>query len=101
MITSWNKVNSPETIAHTKLIIKSYNNLLCEGLLSLTGSPEENAYNLYHSKSVILSHDGAANPLFTYANASAQKLWEISWTEFIGLPSKYSAEEDRREERQK
>jgi hypothetical protein len=101
MFTSWEKICTTEIIAHSELIINTYSNLLCEELLPLTDSSEENAYNLYHFKSVILSHDGTANPLFTYANASAQKLWEIDWNEFIGLPSKYSAEEDRREERQK
>jgi hypothetical protein len=100
MVTPWEEVCNPQIIAHSQLMISTYRDLLGAELLSLAGSPEENAYELYHSKSVMLSHNGSANPLFTYANATAQKLWEFSWSEFIGMPSKQSVEQDRRQERQ-
>lgn len=100
MYTPWEDVCSPKIIAHSQLITSTYKDLLGEELFSESTCAEENAYMLYNSKSVILSHDGSSNPLFTYANATAQKLWEFSWGEFIGLPSKHSVEKDGREERQ-
>ncbi len=37
--------------------------------------------------------------MFIYANQTAQKLFEYSWDEFVGLPSRLSAGEEDREER--
>ena len=59
------------------------------------------ASDLYKADAIILAHDGSADPRFTYANEAAQKLWELSLDEFIGMPSRYSAEPDKRDERQR
>jgi hypothetical protein len=40
----------------------------------------------------LLCHDGAPDPLFTYANLNAQKLFDRCLMDFIGLPSRLSAE---------
>jgi hypothetical protein len=55
---------------------------------------------LYEDAASVLAHDGAADPRFTYANAAAQRLWGIPWREFVGMPSRLSAEPDQRAERQ-
>ena len=71
--------------------------------------------DLYESSSVIASHSNIKNligdwsnlsnqemlekPLFVYANLQAQKLWEISWLEFINFESHLSAQEPQRESR--
>ncbi|MDT3438758.1 MULTISPECIES: MEKHLA domain-containing protein [unclassified Pseudofrankia] len=47
----------------------------------------------------VLAHDGAADPLFVYANATAQRLFEYGWDEIVGLPSRLSAAEADRDER--
>ncbi|MEV6285610.1 MEKHLA domain-containing protein [Kribbella sp. NPDC051770] len=47
----------------------------------------------------LLAHDTSADPLFTYANATALRLFEYSAEEFRGLPSRLSAEPDRQEDR--
>ena len=49
----------------------------------------------------VLAHDGADDPRFTYANLTAQRCFEYDWAEFVGLPSRFSAEPDRREDRQR
>lgn len=47
----------------------------------------------------LVAHDGAVDPRFLYANRAAQRCFEYEWHEFVGLPSRLSAEPDRRRER--
>jgi hypothetical protein len=47
----------------------------------------------------LLEHDTSPDPLFVYANLTAQERFERSWDEFVGLPSRLSAGELAREER--
>ena len=47
----------------------------------------------------MLSHNTKAEPIFNYANAKALELFELSWEEFITLPSRLSAESVNQEER--
>ncbi|MFJ4851067.1 MULTISPECIES: MEKHLA domain-containing protein [unclassified Streptomyces] len=39
----------------------------------------------------LLAHDASADPLFVYANRTAQRSFGYTWEEFIGLPSRRSA----------
>ena len=48
---------------------------------------------------VVLCHDTSDDPLFVYANRAAQRLWERNWDDFIGLPSRLTADEAARVER--
>ena len=54
---------------------------------------------LYEAPFALLCHDGGADPRFVYANLTAQRLWERSWDDFVGLPSRLSAEPDDRDAR--
>jgi PAS domain-containing protein len=56
---------------------------------------------LYHAPFAVLSHDTGDDPLFTYANLAAQRLFELPWSEIIGMPSRFSAEPLARDERQR
>jgi hypothetical protein len=47
----------------------------------------------------VLAQDDQLDPVFIYANRVAQACFEYSWEEFVGLPSRLSAEETDREER--
>lgn len=49
----------------------------------------------------LLAHDGAADPVFIYANRPAQACFGYEWDEFLRLPSRLSAEAPVREERQR
>jgi hypothetical protein len=49
----------------------------------------------------VLAHDGGADPVFMYANRTAQACFEYSWDEFIQLPSRLSAEAAERADRQR
>ncbi len=57
------------------------------------------ARQLFYARFVILSHNTAADPVFTYGNRAALILFEMSWEEFTLLPSRQSAEPIAREER--
>ena len=48
---------------------------------------------------VVVSHDGAEDPVFNYASKAALDLWEMDWDTFPSTPSRFSAEPDEREAR--
>jgi hypothetical protein len=83
-------------------ILTSYTALTGRVLLTrLNGeSAGEYALRVYEAPFVLLAHDGGEDPRFTYANRTAQQLFERAWPAFIGLPSRYSAEPDDRDARQ-
>jgi hypothetical protein len=59
------------------------------------------AARLYAAPFVVLAHGTEPDPLFNYANLAAQALFERDWHEFIGLPSRLSAEAPLRNERER
>jgi len=87
--------------AHAMLLLDSYRQLTGRNLLPAGQSPESAAHDLYFAPFVVLSHDTAPDPVFTYANLTAQKLFAMLWQEIVGLPSRLSAEPGQREDRQR
>ena len=57
------------------------------------------AQELFSCGFPVLAHDGGSDPTLTYANAAALQLWETTWTDLIGLPSRLTAPESERNER--
>lgn len=47
--------------------------------------------DLYDLPAVVLCHDTSPDPLFVFANRAAQRLWERTWDDFIGWPSRLTA----------
>ncbi|MEV6766406.1 MEKHLA domain-containing protein [Streptomyces sp. NPDC051105] len=47
----------------------------------------------------LLAHDAGPDPVFVYANTTAQKCFEYGWEEFVRLPSRLSAEPDAQGDR--
>jgi hypothetical protein len=86
---------------HVGLLLDSFQRLTGRGLLAVRSSPVAAAAALYDAPFVVLSHDTAADPVFTYANRTAQALFEMPWDEIVGMPSRYSAEPLLREARQR
>lgn len=57
---------------------------------------------LYHEAPfAVLAHDNSADPRFIYANETAQRCFEYSWHELVGMHSRLSAEQPARAERQR
>ncbi len=61
--------------------------------------PVDVAKQLYYAPFALLSHGTEIDPIINYANLAAQELFEMSWFEFIQLPSRLSAEMMVQEER--
>ncbi len=85
---------------HARLLFDSHLRLTGRPLLAAVQAGEAGRA-LYFASIVVLSHDVGAEPRFTYANRAAQALFEMSWTEIVGLPSRLSAEPLARDERQR
>ncbi len=80
------------------VLIGSYRRLVGLPLLP----PGKDAEWLYHDAPfAVVAHDTDADPKFIYANMAAQACFEYSWDEFVGLPSRLSAEPAERAERQR
>ena len=61
--------------------------------------PRQAAQLLFRADTVVLAHDGSSDPALIYANAAALHLWERSWAEMIGMPSRLTAEPQERASR--
>ncbi|BCX46822.1 MEKHLA domain-containing protein [Haloferula helveola] len=57
------------------------------------------ARQLYQAPFFLASHDGGDDPVFNYANLTAQALFELDWSTFMTTPSRFTAEEPNRAER--
>jgi hypothetical protein len=87
--------------AHAAVLLASYRRLTGRELLPVSLTLPEAARELYFAPFVVLSHDGGSDPVFTYANLTAQILYARPWREVVGMPSRYSAEPPLREARQR
>ncbi|MET0221240.1 MAG: MEKHLA domain-containing protein [Tardiphaga sp.] len=80
--------------------------LLTHSFEKATGKPLVDAWQgaawLYNEAPfALLAHTAAADPVFFYANKTAQRCFEYGWDEFVTILSRLSAEAPNRDERQK
>lgn len=83
---------SPSIIPHSRLLADSFQQVTGQVLLPGNDTPEALAQALYSAPFVLLSHGTQPDPVFNYANQTAQQLWEMPWEDFTQLPSRLSAE---------
>jgi len=57
--------------------------------------------DLWGAPFAMLSHDTSSPPRFVYSNLKALEAFETTWADWIGRPSRESAQEDEREAREK
>jgi len=82
---------------HVADLLRSYRELSGKHLIE----PGDDAARLaYAAPFVLLSHDSCADPLLTYGNLAAQKLFAMDWRELVGTPSRETAEVPERAERE-
>jgi hypothetical protein len=79
--------------------------LLTRSYARLVGKPlvpqgKDSSWLYVEAPFAVVAHDTDADPKNIYANRCAQTCFEYSWEEFIGLPSRLSAEAPERAERQ-
>ncbi|MET7997679.1 MEKHLA domain-containing protein [Amycolatopsis sp. NPDC005232] len=90
--------SSPLDAAFARLLVDSYRRVVGKPLID---ARSDAARHLYEDAPFgLLAHDSADDPRFTYANLVAQHAFELGWTEFRGMPSRLSAEQDRQEDRE-
>jgi hypothetical protein len=85
---------------HIALLLGSYQHLLKQPLLDIDAGLSL-GQQVYEADFALLSHNTDADPLFNYGNRTALDLFEFSWEEFIGMPSRLSAEPVNRDERER
>jgi PAS domain S-box-containing protein len=91
---------SPGDVAFAELLAGSHERVVGTPILPEGLAAAEAAGWLYDEAPFgLLAHDTSADPSFIYANARAQNCFEYSWEEFVGMPSRLSAEADNRERR--
>ncbi len=93
---------TPAALAWVERILVSHQRAFGRPLLAGTGPTRDRrqaAQELFAAATVVLAHDGGADPRFVYANGAALRLWQRPWLEMVGLPSRLSAPPAQRHER--
>jgi hypothetical protein len=88
-------------VRRCRILSDSFARLLGRPLLS--GLPMDDlalAQALYEAAPVIVSHGNEADPVFWFANRTAQRLWELGWERFTRMPSRQSVAPDEHEDRE-
>ena len=88
-------------VEHARLLASSYSILTGSNLISAKITDKAFGEVLFNASRVVVSHGTEQDPIFNYANQLALTLFEMSWHEFVSLPSRLSAEALHREERAK
>jgi hypothetical protein len=84
------------------LLLSSYQRLTGRTLLDAHGlSAAALVSAVDEAPFALVSHGTEADPIFNYGNLTALKLFGMSWAEFTALPSRYSAEQPNRAERER
>lgn len=84
---------------HVDRLRQSFRHLLGEDLIDPSLPAVAAAQALYEAPFVVVSHGTEADPIFNYANRTAQRLFELPWEDFTALPSRLSAELPNQAER--
>ena len=79
-------------VLHNQRMLNSFQRWTGQELITRNGSPEEQAEVLFNAPFAVVSHDTEADPIFKYGNKKALELFEMTWEEFIKMPSRNSAE---------
>jgi hypothetical protein len=80
------------------LLTGSYQRAVGEALLH---EGQDAAWMYERAPFAVLAHNTARDPIFIYANCTAQRCFEYVWDEFLTIPSRLSAEAPDRAERQR
>lgn len=87
----------PATAGQIALIAASYQRLLGQPLVALGDDP---VAALWAAPLVVVAHGTEGDPLFFFGNSAALARFACTPAQFIGMPSRFSAEAPDRAERQ-
>ena len=88
-------------VAWSHILLVSYRHWMKADLIESSGDPASQAEALFHSPFVVVSHGIDDDPLLNYGNRMALNLWELSWDELTGTPSRLTAEPVNQAERKR
>ena len=88
-----------DVINQTARLARSYQHFTGRELLPDVADGRELARRVYEAPFVLVSHGIESDPILNYGNATALRLWEMSWEELTRTPSRLTAEAPLREER--
>lgn len=84
-----------------RILCDSYARLLGRPLLpDLPTADQVLAQRLYDAPMVIVAHGTEPDPIFWFANRTAQRLWEVDWAAFTRMPSRRSVAPDEHQDRE-
>ena len=85
---------TPEKLRLVDCLLISYRNAFGHSLLAVEKSQLSlpmASRELFELRSPVVAHEGGIDPLISYANSSALKLWVRQWDQMVGMPSKLTA----------
>ncbi|MEZ6124125.1 MAG: MEKHLA domain-containing protein [Planctomycetaceae bacterium] len=85
-------------IVRSALLLNSFEHWTGRSLI-VRKSPEADSERLFSAPFVVVAHGTEADPLLNYGNQTALDLWLMSLADFIGTPSRMTAEPMHRDER--
>jgi hypothetical protein len=89
----------PEIVGRSVLMAASYR-LWTGKTLMEEQDPVRLTAALYEAPFVLVAHGTEADPVLNYGNLTAQKLWGLTWEELTRMPSRLTAEQPERSERE-
>ena len=78
-------------LGHIKLLADSLHHWTGRRLLREGTADISMAKEIFEASFALVSHGVESDPIFTYGNRAALDLFELEWSAFIELPSRYSA----------
>ncbi len=86
-------------VAHTACLARSLKHFTGRELLAAANDPLTFSRKVFDAPFALVSHGTQADPVLNYGNRAALTLWEMTWKELTGTPSRFTAEAPNREER--
>jgi hypothetical protein len=93
-------LSTPYDVWFSELLTESYERITGALMVPDGLAGADAAQWLYRAPFCLLAQDTSLDPRFVYANLAAQSCFEYGWQEFVGMPSRFSAEAANREQRQ-
>ena len=91
---------NPVVIEWTQRLLDSYRHWTSRDLIERIGEADVQAYRLFHTPFVVVSHGAEADPILNYGNQCALDLWGMTWSQLVQTPSRLTAESVNRAERE-
>jgi hypothetical protein len=90
---------TPEWIAHSQILLNSFAHWMKRELIPRSGTPADQARDLFEAPFVVVSHGTQTDPILNYGNRTALTLWEMEISQLLRTPSRLTAEPVHRDER--